>query len=197
MKALDPLCIQMMSIEKSALNKICSSGSKLYSSLGHLLCCSPLSPQFFWRPLWFLLGTLFYRNLAFSDCSSCPMLELGWMTILFHIRQRLLKQLGIEPCHHLIHVIPQARSELDSFWMKQNWKMCPRSLPNAVQLLVGTRSMGQADREPSNRGTAWCQVLSTELSCPHRVLRSRTTGSGGQCLPFSARCCWATSECFT
>lgn len=200
MKILDPSWVQMMSIEKSALNKSCSSGSKLYSSWEHLLCCSPWSPQFFRRHLRFLLGTLFYRNLA---------LLFQWLLKLSHAGVGLDEHFGsheakafeatlwVEPCYHLIHVTQQARSELDSFWMKQKWKMCPGSLPNALQLLVGTRSVGQPDREPSNRGTAWCQVLSTALSRLRQVLRSRTAGSGRHCLPFSARCCWAASGCFT
>lgn len=146
MKILDPSWVQMMSIEKSALNKSCSSGSKLYSSWEHLLCCSPWSPQFFRRHLRFLLGTLFYRNLA---------LLFQWLLKLSHAGVGLDEHFGsheakafeatlwVEPCYHLIHVTQQARSELDSFWMKQNWKMCPESLPNALQLLVGTRSVGQ------------------------------------------------------
>lgn len=84
MKALDSLCVQM-SIEKSVLNKSCSSGSKLYSSWGHLLCCSPWSPQFFWRPLWFLLETLFYRALA---------LLLQWLVKLSHAGAGLDEHFG-------------------------------------------------------------------------------------------------------
>lgn len=75
--------------------------------------------------------------------------------------------------YRLIHITQQARSELDSFWMKQNGKMCPRSLPNALQLLVGTRSVQSV---PNRGGTAWCQVLSTELSRLRQALRSRGLG---------------------
>lgn len=163
-------------------------------------CCAAAPEVRSFSGDWFLLGTLYYRNLA---------LLFQWLLKLSHAGVGLDVHFGsyqakafeatlwVEPCYHLIHVTQQARSELDSFCMKQNWKMCPRSLPNALQLLMGTRSVGQPDREPSKRGTAWCQVLSTALSLLHQVPRSRTAGSGKHCLPFNARCRWAASGCFT
>lgn len=116
------------------------------------------------------------------------MLLLQWLLKLSHAGVGLDEHFGSyqakvfeaalsRALYRLIHVIHQARSELDSFWMKQNGKMCPRSLPNALQLLVGTRSV---QRVPDRAGTVWCQVLSTELSRRHRALPS----SGlGQALP--------------
>lgn len=120
----------MMSIEKSALNKSCSSGSKLYSSWEHVLCCSLWSPQFFQRHLRFLLGTFFTETwpCSLSGCSSCPMLEWGWMSISVHMRRRLLKRLsGLSPVT-IWFTLP---SRQGASWIPFGWNKTEKCAPGA------------------------------------------------------------------
>jgi len=101
---------------------------------------------------WVLLRTLCYRNLALLLLWPLKRFDAG-ASFSSYQEWAFGAAFPVEPRYCAsIHVTQQARSKLDSFRMKQNWKTCPRSLPNALQLLVGCWCLGWPAGQPGNRG---------------------------------------------